>query len=317
MKKIVVIGGGNGSAVSIEALRASGIPMELSAVVSVTDSGGSSGRLREEFGMLPPGDILRAILAMSRYDYQSVLKPLFYRTRFDDVGALSGHNLGNLFLTLAARYDGKFISAIRALEQAVEAIGHVYPATKLPTDLVATLESGETIRTEAAIDRPTYDLSDRIAKVAIDPMVPANDHALEKIREAEYIFLGPGSLYCSVVAALLPQGIREAIDDSSAMLVYVVGNAYERFGETGATTLVEFIESLERYLPRPIDVLIHNDATLSAEQRKHYEEKSWAVIDATELPECPRIIQQSFESGSGGLSAAGLGKIFKEQLFSV
>src|SRR3989339_860667 len=115
-KKVVVIGGGNGSAISIVALKQNLDLFDISAVISMSDSGDSSGRLREEFNTLPPGDIMRAVLALSKYDYP-LLKQIFFRNRFSGAGKLDGHNLGNLALILGEKYDGDFMSAIRALEQ--------------------------------------------------------------------------------------------------------------------------------------------------------------------------------------------------------
>ncbi len=314
-KNIVVIGGGNGSAITIEAVRACGIDMNLSAVISSLDSGGSSGILRREFDTLPAGDILRAVLAMSVYDYRTVLKPLFYSTRFEDVGKLDGHNLGNLFLVLSGNYDGKFVSGIRALEQAVRAVGHVYPATKMKSNLVVRLASGKIVKTESEIDRPNYDLRDRIVEAYMEPKVEANDHAIDMITKADYIFFGPGSLYCSIVASILPTGMREAIDQSKAKLVYVVGNAYEREGETGPTTLSGFISHLERYLPRSLDFILHNDTELQAEQRERYFEKKWGIIDSSDKINDGRVLSSSFESDIGGLCPNKLANLLIGNIF--
>src|SRR3989338_10367595 len=167
-KRVVAIGGGNGSAIALEALKQHRDIFDISAVISMSDSGGSSGRLRQEFNTLPPGDILRAILSLSLSDYP-VLRKIFYSNRFSGAGKLAEHNLGNLFLTLAGKYAGDFMSAVRALEQSVEAVGHVYPATLDQTDLCVELENGQIIKTEAAIDMPNYDRSLKIKKAWLEP----------------------------------------------------------------------------------------------------------------------------------------------------
>ena len=225
MKKIkaVVMGGGNGVAKTTRALKENLDVFEISSVVTMSDSGGSSGRLRKEFGVLPPGDILRAVLSLSIYDYK-MLKQMFRTVRFQDTGKLNNHNLGNLFLVLSEKYSGSLIDSIRALEQAVEATGHTYPVTLDETDLVVELNDGEIVKTEGVIDRPNYDRSLRIKKIWLEPSGNIYKDAKEKIEEADCILLGPGSLYCSVIASLLPNGVKEAINKSKAKLIYVAGN---------------------------------------------------------------------------------------------
>ena len=312
IKKVVVIGGGNGSALILRALKKFSNELELSGIISMSDSGGSSGRLRNEFNTLPAGDILRAILALSKHDYK-FLKKLFHGIRFSGAGKLSKHNLGNLFLVLAQQYDGSWLNAISALEQAVEAKGHIYPVTLDQTDLCVELTSGEIVKTEGIIDRPDYDRSKKIKKAWLEPVGGIYMGAKKAIEEADYIFLGPGSLYCSIVATLLPIGVKEAIEKSKAKLVYIVGNAYELNGETGPTSLSNCVKELEEYLLRPVDKIIYNNFKLKEEQIKKYEEKGWALIkpDLKKL-DLSRVIQGDYERESGGLDDVKLGKILKE-----
>jgi uncharacterized cofD-like protein len=112
--------------------------LDISAVISMSDSGGSSGKLRKKFNTLPPGDIMRAVLALSKYDYES-LRKIFYQPRFKNAGVLNSHNLGNLFLTLTSQFSGNFLYALEALSQSMETQGAVYPVTLANTDLVAEL----------------------------------------------------------------------------------------------------------------------------------------------------------------------------------
>lgn len=312
-KKIVIFGGGNGSAIVLRALKRHVHAFDISAVISMSDSGGSSGRLRKEFGTLPPGDIMRAVLASSTHGYKQVLKSIFYSNRFEDVGKLSGHNVGNMFLTFAQHYTGDFMLGVRALEQAVGSVATVYPATTMPNDLVVKLANGEMVKSEHQIDRPSGAYSDRIVKAWLEPAAPASEGAINAIREADYLFFGPGSFYCSIVASLLPTGIREAIAESSAKLVYIAGDKYEREGEHGPTVLSEFVLELEQYLPRKVDVVIMNTTELSVTQMKKYEERKWGVImlDKEALREY-EIVDKSFEKDSGGLDPEKLGSIFCE-----
>lgn len=311
-KKIVVIGGGNGSAICLEGLKKYADKFAISAVISMSDSGGSSGRLRKEFNTLPPGDIMRAILSLSKYDY-TMLRQIFYKPRFSGVGKLDSHNLGNLFLTLISQYAGNFLHALEALSQSVEAQGKVYPVTLAHCDLVAQLQNGQIIKTEAFIDTPSYNRGLKIKKVWLEPNCRAYGEAVKAIVAADYIVLSPGSLYTSLIATLLPKGIKEAIDkNKKAKIIYVAGSAYRLDGETGPERLSDFVLQMEKYLPRKIDLVIHNNHKLTKKQKEIYKEKNWGVFafDKENLKD-KKVKSLDFEAIDGGLSSEKLGIILK------
>ncbi|MBI4426885.1 MAG: uridine diphosphate-N-acetylglucosamine-binding protein YvcK [Candidatus Magasanikbacteria bacterium] len=311
-KKVVIIGGGNGSAIALEALKKHRDIFDISAVISVSDSGGSSGRLRQEFNTLPPGDILRAVLSLSLYDY-SVLRKFFYSNRFSGDGKLSDHNLGNLFLTLTGKYAGDFMSAVRALEESVEAVGHVYPATLEQTDLCAELENGQIIKTEAAIDKPNYDRSLKIKKAWLEPAGRIYFEAREALVGADYIIFSPGSVYTSVIAAILPAGVKEAIAQSEAKLIFSMGSAYIKDGETGPTTVSDAIRTLEKYLPRKLDLTLLSDTKLSDIQKAVNEKRGWEVfMDDEENQAGMNIVRADYRKEDGCLCSDKLGKILRE-----
>ncbi len=312
MQNVVVIGGGNGSAICLEAIKKYAERINISAVISMSDSGGSSGRLRKQLGTLPPGDIMRAILSLSVYDYQS-LKKIFYQPRFVSVGKLNSHNLGNLFLTLSGAFGGNFLYALEALSQSVQAQGKVYPVTLHGANLVAELENGKIIRTEKFIDTPKYNRGWKIKKVWLEPNCRAYPKAVEAIKQADLIIIGSGSLYTSLIATLLPQGVKEAIKKSKAKIIYVAGSAYRLDGETGPEKLSEMIVQLEKYLPRPVDMIVHNKHQLTARQKKIYQEKQWGVFafDRENL-KCRKIISFDFERNEGGLDPKKLGPILQK-----
>lgn len=311
-KKVVVMGGGNGSAISINAVKNFGDKVKISAVVSTSDSNGSSGLLRKEFKTLPPGDVMRAILAMSPYNYD-ILKKIFYKNRFSGCKKLDKHDLGNLFLVLAEKYTKDYMSAVRAFEQVVDALGHVYPNSLQQSDLVAEFKNGRIVKTEGKIDRPDKNVASRINRVWLEPKVRAYPEAVKAIKEADVIIMGPGSLYCSIVATLLPVGIQEAIKQSKAKLVYVCGNAYEKIGENGPTKLSEFVNELQVYLPRKIDLVIFDSAELDLKQKQHYKEKKWALIenDSQNILDY-KVIAGNFERITGGLCPFKLSKILNK-----
>ncbi|MBI2037918.1 MAG: YvcK family protein [Candidatus Magasanikbacteria bacterium] len=313
-KKVVVIGGGNGSAVCLEGLKKYAGIFDISAVISMSDSGGSSGKLRKEFNTLPPGDIMRAVLSLSKYDYK-MLRQIFYKPRFKGVGKLDSHNLGNLFLTLISQYSRNFLHALEALSQSVEAKGRVYPVTLENINLVAELDNGKIIKTEAFIDNPVYNRGWKIKRVWLEPRAQAYPKAATVIKEADIIVLSPGSLYTSLVATLLPDGIKEAIAKSKAKIIYVSGNAYRLDGETGPEKLSEMIIQLEKYLPRVIDLVIYNNHKLNKKQKSFYKEKKWGVFkfDRENL-KGKTIKALDLEASDSLLDPVKLAKVLKKEI---
>lgn len=313
-KKVVVIGGGNGGAISVVALKQNLALFDISAVISMADSTGSSGKLREGYNMLPPGDVMRVALAMSRHDYP-FLKELFYRQRFKDLGKLSGHNLGNLFLFAAWQMSGDFVQALRAFEQGVQAVGKVYPNILKSTNICAELINGKIVKTEGAIDVPKYDRSLKIKKVYLEPKVSANKDALKVISEADDIILGPGSLYTSIIAALLPNGIKETIKkNSKAKLIYVVGNARHTNGETGPEDVFGMTKTLEKYLPRELDLVIYSGNKLTPKQKKNYQVRGWSLLEDNGELLGKKLLRVPYERENGGVCAEKLGEILKKVL---
>jgi len=313
-QRVVIIGGGNGSAFSINAFKPWRKDFEISAVVSMSDSAGSTGLLRQEFNCLPPGDVMRAILAMSPYDYK-ILKKIFHSNRFTE-GKLERHNLGNLFLVLASEYTKNYLQTIRAFEQAVEAVGHVYPNTLEKNDLVAGLSNCEIITSEAFIDRPRYPRGWRIKKAWLCPKVKAYDGAKEVINSADYIIFSPGSLYTSVIAAILPDGFKDAIADSKAKLIYIQGPGYEMDGETGPIKLSEAVGELEAYLPRKLDLVAYNSHKHTKAEKAFYAKNRWALgeMDFTKLPK-NKVLGFDFEKKGGGICSDKISKNIKKILW--
>lgn len=306
---VVAIGGGNGGAVVARALKIYTDKLNISAVVPMSDSGGSSGRLRKELNTLPPGDIMRVILGFSQYDSE-ILKNIFYRVRFSNNGKTAEHNLGNLFLALTEKYCGNYMEAIRALEEAIGALGKTYPVTLDSTHLAVELNNGKIIKTEALVDRPDYDRKFKIKKAYLDPTGSIYSEAKEALEKADYIILGPGSLYTSIVAALLPKGVKEAINKSKAKLVYVTGSIYQKKGETGPERLSDFVKQLQNYLPRKIDVVLYNVHKLNNMEKKKYKVKNWAIFpnDIENIPDY-KIIGKEYESSFGTFEPKKLGRI--------
>ncbi len=269
-KKVVVMGGGNGSAVILRALKPYADQFEISAIISVADSGRTSGIIRKEFTMIPPSDSMRAMLALSRYDYQT-LRDIFFTNRITDVPGLEGHNLGSLFLAWGTRAQhGDVLSSFRALEELLQTVGRVYPVTTEQVDLCVELSDTTVVRGEGAIDEPSYDRALSIKRAWLEPEGTILPQARDAIINADVLTLGPSSIYTSIVSTLLVAGVSDAIRSSRARIMYIPQNFLDHKAEAGPATLSEQVCTIEQYLPRPIDTIVYNtDAVLDRIDAKH------------------------------------------------
>jgi len=247
MKKVVVIGGGTGVFTVLSGLKI--YPYKLSAIVSMADDGGSTGTLREEFGILPPGDIRRALIALSDANNKTLSE--LFNFRFEEGSSLKGHSLGNLLITALERITGNFRDAIKEATKILNVKGDVVPVTLEATHLYAELENGEVIEGETNIDIPKHDGKLHIKKLFLHPKVIANPDAVATIRKADIIILGPGDLYTSILPNLLVDGITGAIVSSKAQKICVV-NIMTKLGETYGFCASDFLRTLETYLGKNI-----------------------------------------------------------------
>lgn len=236
----------------------------LTAVVTVTDDGGSSGRLREEFQILPPGDIRNCMVALA--EDERLLTKLF-QYRFDSNGNLSGHSFGNLFLTTLTEVTGDFLEAIKVSSEVLAIKGRIFPSTMEDVELVAELEDGKIVKGETRI----VEARSRIARLWLsrERCRPLRE-TLEAIAQADIITIGPGSLYTSIIPNLLVDGIVEALNASRAMKVYIC-NIMTQPGETTHFSVEDHIHTLFEYSPDlSIDSVLVNTAPISDESREKY-----------------------------------------------
>jgi uncharacterized cofD-like protein len=233
--RVVVIGGGTGLSNLLKGLKR--YTNNITAIVTVGDDGGSSGRLRQELGVLPPGDMRNCITALA--DEEKLVTELF-RYRFEQ-GGLEGHSFGNLFLTaVCAITSGDMVEAARVASRVLNSCGQVLPSTLQNMSLSAVLENGEVIRGESRISES----KSRIIALRSDPVSPAaTPAALEAILHADFIVIGPGSLYTSIIPNLLVEGIPEAIVKSKARKVYVC-NVMTQKGETTGYGVADHVNAL-------------------------------------------------------------------------
>lgn len=277
-KNIVVLGGANGCIVALRALKRFSDQLDIRAVVSVADSGGSSGILRERYGVLPPSDLMRAVLALSTYDFH-FLKEVFVDGRMAE-GPFGGHSLGNLFLTWAANETGDIRHGIRALETILNAQGHVFPVSLDSIHLAVQLSDGSVVNGEGKIDRPSYDRSLRIRRAWLEPDGNLNPEARRVIEHSDMLVIGPSSVYTSAVATLLVRGMSEAIQRTRSPIVFISSTFYNEIAETGPTRLSEQVAEIEQYLPRPINVVIYDKYAPDEEAaRKAREEKHLVLLE--------------------------------------
>jgi uncharacterized cofD-like protein len=262
-KSIVVIGGGSGSSAALRGLKSHDV--ELTAVVTMFDSGGSTGILREEFGYPPLGDIRQCLVALSPEDdgQVSVLNSAL-DFRFDSDSSLSGHSVGNLVLAaLTSVYNG-IQDAIDELSRMMQLRGQVVPVTLDEGHLCARLIDGTTIRTESAIDLRGNN-GPGISEVFLDADIKANPRALDALERADTILLGPGDLYTSVIPNLLVEEISDVIRHTKVPVIYAC-NLMTKLGETDGYGVSTFAAEVVRYLGgRKLDYILVNSGELSPE----------------------------------------------------
>ena len=273
-KNIVVIGGGTGTYVVLSGLKK--YPVNLTAIVSMADDGGSTKQLREEFGVLPPGSVRPAMVALSSEE-ESLAKLFEYR--FDKGNGFKGHNFGNLFLTALTKQLGSFEKAIEEAGKLLKLQGQVVPSTLEHIHLFAKLENGQVIKGEDNIDVPRHNGMLKIMKVWVEPAARANAKALLAIKKADGIIIGPGDLYSSILPNFLVKGMREALKRSKAKKIYIC-NLMTKFGETHTFCAKDFVETMERYIGEGvIDYVVLNSKRPSVLRIKKYEKEKAEFVE--------------------------------------
>jgi len=269
--RLVAIGGGTGLSTLLNGLKrfvgdsGEGAWLEsLSAIVTVTDDGGSSGRLREELQMLPPGDIRNCMIALSE---DSTLLGRLFRYRFRGSGDLAGHSFGNLFLAALTDVTGDFVEAVRISSEVLASKGHIFPATINDVRLVAELDDGTEVHGETHITAARVPI--RALRLDPEQCLPLPE-ALAAIRAADVITVGPGSLYTSIIPNLLVSRMADAIGEASATKTFV-SNLMTQPGETDGYGVGQHLETVAKYAPQiRFDYLLLNSREISSGQAEHY-----------------------------------------------
>lgn len=270
--KVLSIGGGTGLSTMLRGLK--GYTEHITAVVTVADDGGGSGKLRDELNMLPPGDIRNCILALS--GTEPIMEKLL-RYRFE-TGSLSGQSFGNLFLAAMNEiFDGDFVTAVKNVSDVLKVTGTVLPVTDGDVELVATLENGQTVVGESRIGKSLDEFGYNIKNVRLRRKDGGEVKLLkdirEKIKEADIITIGPGSLYTSVLSTLIVEDFAKELKAATAPVVYI-SNVMTQPGETEGYTAFDHVSAiLEHTCPDFIDYCIVNDAKIETPLMARYAEK--------------------------------------------
>jgi uncharacterized cofD-like protein len=264
--KIAVIGGGTGSFTLLSALK--NHTGQLAAIVSMADDGGSTGVLRDELGVLPPGDVRQCLVALS--DSPKVRDLFNYR--FEE-GTFGGHSFGNILLTALEKATGNFSEAVETASEILRVNGTVIPATLDNVRLkMEWPDASLTLHGERVIDADYFKHDPRRATLSLEPSASANPLAIKAIEQADLVVLAPGDLYTSLGALLVIDGIAEALERTSAPVVYV-SNLVTKRGQTAGFTVSDHAAEIERLIGAPIlDYVLYNRQMPSEELAKRYEE---------------------------------------------
>jgi uncharacterized cofD-like protein len=288
--RVVAIGGGTGLSTLLRGLKhhvispnalngaasdvCAPVIADLAAIVTVTDDGGSSGRLRKDFNILPPGDLRNCMVALS--DDEHLISQLF-RHRFRAGGDLEGHSFGNLFVAALSEMTGDFAQAIKLSSQVLATRGHIYPATTSNVSLVARMDDGSTVEGETNITASKH----RIVELTLEPeQVEPLPQTLDAISRADVITVGPGSLFTSIITNLLVRGIPEALASARGVRIYVA-NLMTQANESLNLTASEHIERIYEHARQPVfDYALVNTAPVSSSIRQRYAVEGAAAIEA-------------------------------------
>jgi uncharacterized cofD-like protein len=289
MKNIVTIGGGTGSYTVLSGLK--NIPdISISALVSMSDDGGSTGVLRDELGVLPPGDVRQCLVALS--EHSDVMRKLM-NYRFNE-GTLKGHNFGNIFLATLEKVTGDFAEGVKVATDIMKVKGAVIPITKNKAELSICLSNGKILEGENKIqDANLQDVG--IKNVCYKNKVELNQNAEEAILKADYIILGPGNYYCSIVPNFIVNGFKEAIDKSKAKIILPV-NLTNKLGHTTDWKVSNYVNSVENYIGKLVDFILVNNEEPSKEQIERYKLEEGAGVLVVDDFKDSRVIREALLS---------------------
>lgn len=287
-KKVVVMGGGTGVYPVVTALKH--LDVELSCIIAVSDSGGSTGRIRDEFGFQPVGDLRQSLAALAEDDGQEwIRKILLYR--FTKGNGLKGHNLGNIILTALQDMTGDTSEALHIAQKVFRIEGKVIPVTTENVDLQITYSDGTVLVGEHILDDDGLTADRTIADVALTPPTNINPEAAQAIISADAIIIGPGDFYASLVATLLADKTKAAFTKTKGKIIYIL-NLMTRFTQTRDMTAADHVAGIEKVIGRKIDIILVNSEPIEPAILAQYaESKEHPLIQ--DITADPRVVSAS------------------------
>jgi uncharacterized cofD-like protein len=292
--RVGCFGGGTGLPSLIGGLK-SNAWVDLHAIVTMFDSGGSSGQLRDELGVLPPGDVLKCALALARNEREA-REILLARLPALENGRLAGHTGGNLLLSMMEQYTGDFIAAVDGLRELLGCRGHVWPITVERSTLCAEYADGSTTRGEVEVDAGQAH-GRSICRLWLEPPVAIHPTTANVIRSLDAVIIGPGSFFTSLLPIFLAGGCREALAEVNGPVVYVANLLTEGQGMADFTA-AEAIRRLSDAIGRPIDAVIANVGSPGDEVLEQYAREHKAPLRLGEVPASCQVVQGAFWRGA-------------------
>jgi uncharacterized cofD-like protein len=319
-KKVVVMGGGTGTFPVVAALKKLTSPsVDLSTIICVSDSGGSTGRIRDEFGFPPVGDLRQALAALAESDGEQWIRNILLY-RFQKGTGLKGHNLGNLILTALQDMTGSTTYALEIAEKVFRLKGKVIPVTQDNVNLQIEYEDGSVVVGEHVLDEETTEVK-KIRQIKLVPEAHINPKAAKAITSADMIVIGPGDYYASIMATLTPEEVKDAFAQTKAKIVYVV-NLMTRFTQTHEMTAKEHVAGIEKAIGRQVDtIVLNNEPTPQMLLDVYAEAQEFPVTD--NLGDDVRVVraallsQEIFQQSSNDTAHRSLLRHDKEKLNKV
>ena len=261
--KIVTIGGGTGSFNILQGLKK--LTPDITAIISMVDDGGSTGQLRDELGVLPPGDIRQALVALSRSS--DLVRDLF-NYRFEEGGSFGGHSFGNVFISTMEKVTGNFGDAVRATGEVLNIEGRVVPVTLENTRLVLKFSDGKEVEGEHWVDELPFPKGEH-PDVFLRPESPLNPEAANAIAEADVVVIAPGTLHASLIPNFVASGMQDALAATNAKIVYIC-NLVTNDGQTDDYQVSDFASEIERFAGNILDYVLYNTEEPTDELLKKY-----------------------------------------------
>lgn len=271
MKKVTIVGGGTGTFVVLSGLKT--YPLDLGVIVSMMDSGGSTGRLRDQLGVLPPGDLRQCLVGLSE---ASTLWRKLFLYRFEN-GDLEGHNFGNIFLSALEKVSDNYDEVLETVSYVLKTKGKVIPVTYEKTHLCVEYENGKVLVGEGNIDEDNHEQS-RIKTAYLEPHVSCNPNALDRMHTTDVLIMGPGDLYTSILPVIITDGMKEVIQKRNPLVIYIM-NMMTKAGQTFQYTASDHIEDLTHYIGKEPDVVLMNNGDIDPDIVDWYESHNEHIVN--------------------------------------